>query len=101
MSPTTHKQSKKRSAPAQSGPKSKKPHLEAPAEPKAKKRSRPVTVVAPESDGESSDGGSGDELPENDELEGAEEEEETGEEMDVAEAKDPNGASARSHSHCL
>ncbi|KAH9914173.1 ARM repeat-containing protein [Epithele typhae] len=57
MAPTTQKHTKKRVAPAQSGPKTKKPHLEKPPAP-AKKRSRPVTVVPQDSDGESSDDGS-------------------------------------------
>ena len=69
MPTATHKQNKKRPAPVQSGPKTKKPHLEAAAEPKAKKRSRPVTAVKEESDAESSDGGTGDELYQDDDLE--------------------------------
>ena len=89
MAPTTQQQRKKRPAPSQSGPKTKKPHLEAAAvEPAAKKRSRPVTAAVKESDSESSDDGSEAEL----DGEGVEEEEQ-GDEMEVEETKvkDPNG----------
>ncbi|KAI9068880.1 ARM repeat-containing protein [Trametes sanguinea] len=94
MPAATAKSTKKRPAPSQAGPKTKKPHLDkaAASESKGKKRSKPVTRTVQEDSAESSD----DDLLEEDaanqeedlvEGEGAEDE------MDVTEsAKDPNAA---------
>ena len=97
MPSAVSKQTKKRSAPAQSGPKSKKPHLEVAAEPQTKKRSRPVTAAVQESEDESSDGESVDEFPESDVL--VDEVEDVGDEMDTAAPKDPNGTFATQPIH--
>lgn len=100
MPTATSKHTKKRAAPAQSGPKSKKPHLETTTEPQTKKRSRPVTATIQESEDESSDGGSEDEFAEdNDLVDGAGED--VGDEMEVAAPKDPNGALSAQAAHFL
>ncbi|KAI0674047.1 ARM repeat-containing protein [Trametes maxima] len=86
MSPAVAKGTKKRLAPSQAGPKTKKPNLEKAPE-KAKKRSKPVTSAIKEESAESSEEESFDEEKEEDESERA------GEAMEVAEsAKDPNAA---------
>ncbi|KAI0763930.1 ARM repeat-containing protein [Trametes elegans] len=87
MSPVATKDSKKRLAASQAGPKSKKPHLEKVTEAKAKKRSKPVTITVPEDSPESSDEDSLDDAPEEEGLD------EAGDEMEVTDqAKNPNAA---------
>lgn len=84
------KTNKKRLAPTQAGPKSKKAHVEKTAELKAaKRRSRPVTAVMPhDSDATSEDDS------EEDQPDGGQEELEEGDRMDASEIpKNPNCAS--------
>ncbi|KAI0353312.1 ARM repeat-containing protein [Trametes cingulata] len=89
------KSTKKRPAASQSGPKTKKPHLEKVSESKTKKRSQPVTAAVKDESTESSD----DEFPEElQDVEMKDEEEqdeleEAGDEMEITEsAKNPNAA---------
>ncbi|OSD07729.1 ARM repeat-containing protein [Trametes coccinea BRFM310] len=96
MPATTVRHTKKRPAPTQAGPKTKKPHLDKAAAPesKGKKRSKPVTRTVQEDSAESSED---DDLHEEDAVKDDEElaegEEGAADEMDVTEsAKDPNAA---------
>ncbi|KAI0368550.1 ARM repeat-containing protein [Pilatotrama ljubarskyi] len=85
------KSAKKRPAPSQAGPKTKKPHVEKASESKAKKRSRPVTSAVQADSAESSEDELLDEMQEDEE--GEDELQEAGDEMEVTEsAKNPNAA---------
>ncbi|OJT15544.1 Pumilio -like domain family member 6 [Trametes pubescens] len=81
------KGTKKRSAAAQAGPKTKKPHLDKASDSKAKKRSKPVTRALVEDSADSSDDEFSEEAREEEELA------EAVDEMEVsAMPKDPNAA---------
>ena len=93
----SQKSGKKRAAPTQNGPKTKKVHLES-TKPD-KKRSRPITQAITQNNGSDSDQSDGEDVGDDgdesvDEFEGVEEDEQAMQIDSMAEQrpKDPNGA---------